>query len=234
MLIHIIFGMIVGAIFILYYLVTKPNSENNDDHQLSKGYKFYLNVIIQNKSQVVKKRVSEKVPHGLFGIGRKIAANVADAVVDDEKFAKKIGNSLTKQIPNKLKEKFGSGITVKTENVFLKDNLVVISVEIAKANIVQIIDMQPNGGKDKSSKLRKMFNLLGKVSKNLETIAESEINKKIAEKIGAKMKSLMAEEIKEKLLREGGVDVLIKARHSSHQAEFFFSLIHKMEAEKSD
>ena len=128
--------MIVGAIFILYYLVTKPNSENNDDHQLSKGYKFYLNVIIQNKSQVVKKRVSEKAPHGLFGIGRKIAANVADAVVDDEKFAKKIGNSLTKQIPNKLKEKFGSGITVKTENVFLKDNLVVISVEIAKANIV--------------------------------------------------------------------------------------------------
>ena len=47
-------------------------------------------LIIQNKSQVVKKRVSEKVPHGLFGIGRKIAANVADAVVDDEKQIKRI------------------------------------------------------------------------------------------------------------------------------------------------
>ena len=75
--------------------------------------------------------------------------------------------------------------------------------------------MQPNGGKDKSSKLRKMFNLLGKVSKNLETIAESEINKKIAEKIGAKMKSLMAEEIKEKLATRRWVDVLINTFKSS-------------------
>ena len=224
MLIHIIFGMLVGAFLVLHYLTTNNNKKSED----TDGYKFYLNVIIQNKSQVVKKRVSEKVPHGIFGFGRKIAANVADSLVTDERFAKKVGTSLKNEIPKKLAEKFGSGINVKTKLVFLKDNLAIVSIRITKANIVKIIGMQPNGGKEKSSKIQKIFDLLGKVSNNLET----QINKKIAEKIGAKMRVLMQDEIKTKLKNEGGVDVLIKSMHSSDQADFFYSLINETKKEK--
>ena len=76
--------------------------------------------------------------------------------------------------------------------------------------------------------------MLGKVSKKLESITESELNKKIADKIGAKLKMLLADEIKLKLRNESGVDVLIEAKHSSHQAEFFYSLVNKIELEKRD
>ena len=146
----------------------------------------------------------------------------------------KIGDSLKDQIPVKLKEKFGDGIKVSTDRVFVKDNLVVVSVQIAKANIIKLLGMQPNGGKRKSSTVQRIFDLLGKVSKKLESITESELNKKIADKIGAKLKMLLADEIKLKLRNESGVDVLIEAKHSSHQAEFFYSLVNKIELEKRD
>ena len=193
-----------------------------------------MNIIIQNKSQVIKKKASERVPYGVFGFGKTIVANVADAVVKDDDFAEKIGDSLKDQIPVKLKEKFGDGIKVSTDRVFVKDNLVVVSVQIAKANIVKLLGMQPDGGKRKSSTIQKIFDLLGKVSKKLESITESELNKKIADKIGAKLKMLLADEIKLKLRNESGVDVLIEAKHSSHQAEFFYSLMNKIELEKRD
>ena len=235
MLIQITFGMILGAVGILFYLATKGDEAGDEDiRQRHRGYKFYLNIIIQNKSQVIRKKASERVPFGVFGLGKTIVANVADAVVKDNDFAKKIGDSLKDQIPVKLKEKFGDGIKVSTDRVFVKDNLVVVSVQIAKANIVKLLGMQPDGGKRKSSTVQRIFDLLGKVSKKLESITESELNKKIADKIGAKLKMLLADEIKLKLRNESGVDVLIEAKHSSHQAEFFYSLMNKIELEKRD
>ena len=235
MLIHITFGMILGAAGILFYLATKGDEADDEDvRQRHRGYKFYLNIIIQNKSQVIKKKASERVPYGVFGFGKKIVANVADAVIKDDDFAEKIGDSLKDQIPVKLKEKFGDGIKVSTDRVFVKDNLVVVSVQIAKANIIKLLGMQPDGGKRKSSTVQRIFDLLGKVSKKLESITESELNKKIADKIGAKLKMLLADEIKLKLRNESGVDVLIEAKHSSHQAEFFYSLMNKIELEKRD
>lgn len=235
MLIHITFGMILGAAGILFYLATKGDEADDEDvRQRHRGYKFYLNIIIQNKSQVIKKKASERVPYGVFGFGKKIVANVADAVIKDDDFAEKIGDSLKDQIPVKLKEKFGDGIKVSTDRVFVKDNLVVVSVQIAKANIIKLLGMQPDGGKRKSSTVQRIFDLLGKVSKKLESITESELNKKIADKIGAKLKMLLADEIKLKLRDESGVDVLIEAKHSSHQAEFFYSLVNKIELEKRD
>ena len=235
MLIYITFGMILGAAGILFYLATKGDEADDEDvRQRHRGYKFYLNIIIQNKSQVIKKKASERVPYGVFGFGKTIVANVADAVIKDDDFAEKIGDSLKDQIPVKLKEKFGDGIKVSTDRVFVKDNLVVVSVQIAKANIVKLLGMQPDGGKRKSSTVQRIFDLLGKVSKKLERITESELNKKIADKIGAKLKMLLADEIKLKLRNESGVDVLIEAKHSSHQAEFFYSLVNKIELEKRD
>ena len=235
MLIQITFGMILGAVGILFYLATKGDEAGDEDiRQRHRGYKFYLNIIIQNKSQVIKKKASERVPYGVFGFGKKIVANVADAVIKDDDFAEKIGDSLKDQIPVKLKEKFGDGIKVSTDRVFVKDNLVVVSVQIAKANIVKLLGMQVDGGKRKGSTIQKIFDLLGKVSKKLESITESELNKKIADKIGAKLKMLLADEIKLKLRDESGVDVLIEAKHSSHQAEFFYSLVNKIELEKRD
>ena len=235
MLIYITFGMILGAAGILFYLATKGDEADDEDvRQRHRGYKFYLNIIIQNKSQVIKKKASERVPYGVFGFGKKIVANVADAVIKDDDFAEKIGDSLKDQIPVKLKEKFGDGIKVSTDRVFVKDNLVVVSVQIAKANIIKLLGMQPDGGKRKSSTVQRIFDLLGKVSKKLESITESELNKKIADKIGAKLKMLLADEIKLKLRNESGVDVLIEAKHSSHQAEFFYSLMNKIELEKRD
>ena len=235
MLIQITFGMILGAVGILFYLATKGDEAGDEDiRQRHRGYKFYLNIIIQNKSQVIRKKASERVPFGVFGLGKTIVANVADAVVKDNDFAKKIGDSLKDQIPVKLKEKFGDGIKVSTDRVFVKDNLVVVSVQIAKANIIKLLGMQPDGGKRKSSTVQRIFDLLGKVSKKLERITESELNRKIADKIGAKMKMLLADEIKLKLRNESGVDVLIEAKHSSHQAEFFYSLMNKIELEKRD
>ena len=235
MLIQITFGMILGAVGILFYLATKGDEAGDEDiRQRHRGYKFYLNIIIQNKSQVIRKKASERVPFGVFGLGKTIVANVADAVVKDNDFAKKIGDSLKDQIPVKLKEKFGDGVKVSTDRVFVKDNLVVVSVQIAKANIVKLLGMQVDGGKRKGSTIQKIFDLLGKVSKKLERITESELNRKIADKIGAKMKMLLADEIKLKLRNESGVDVLIEAKHSSHQAEFFYSLMNKIELEKRD
>ena len=227
--------MILGAVGILFYLATKGDEAGDEDiRQRHRGYKFYLNIIIQNKSQVIRKKASERVPFGVFGLGKTIVANVADAVVKDNDFAKKIGDSLKDQIPVKLKEKFGDGVKVSTDRVFVKDNLVVVSVQIAKANIVKLLGMQVDGGKRKGSTIQKIFDLLGKVSKKLERITESELNRKIADKIGAKMKMLLADEIKLKLRNESGVDVLIEAKHSSHQAEFFYSLMNKIELEKRD
>ena len=235
MLIQITFGMILGAVGILFYLATKGDEAGDEDiRQRHRGYKFYLNIIIQNKSQVIRKKASERVPFGVFGLGKTIVANVADAVVKDNDFAKKIGDSLKDQIPVKLKEKFGDGVKVSTDRVFVKDNLVVVSVQIAKANIVKLLGMQVDGGKRKGSTIQKIFDLLGKVSKKLERMTESELNRKIADKIGAKMKMLLADEIKLKLRNESGVDVLIEAKHSSHQAEFFYSLMNKIELEKRD
>ena len=235
MLIQITFGMILGAAGILLYLATKDDEADDEDtRQRHRGYKFYLNIIIQNKSQVIKRKASERVPYGVFGLGKAIAANVADAVVKDDDFAQKIGDSIKDQIPVKLRQKFGDGVKVISDRVFVKDNLVVVSVQIAKANIIKLLGMQPDGGKRKGSTMRKIFDLLGKVSKKLESITESELNRKIADKIGAKMKLLLADEIKLKLRNEGGIDVLIEAKHSSHQAEFFYSLINKIELEKRD
>lgn len=219
MLLPFVFGLVCGAVGILFHLVSKEKSN-------PKGPVFYLNGILCNKSEIISKKVDEKIGYGLFGLRRKLVKKAAMMKVSDAQISSKIAKSLAANIPQKLKDKFGSAVVPIAKVCFVKGPLFVISVEIASVNIVQLLT-EKKGGEKKVSILKKMFRLLSKFG--LERVAEKAANEQAAQAIELQMTRIMGDQVMEKLEREGGVKTLITAVHEADQAASFFGLIEDLE-----
>ena len=88
---------------------------------------FYLNLLVQNSSEVVAKQVDEKVGKKAFGLMNKAAKFVATSAVSEEKISGKIVDELVSAIPPALDD---NGIQATCQRKWLFKNYIVCQVDV--------------------------------------------------------------------------------------------------------
>lgn len=178
---------------------------------------FYLNIHLLNKEAVVAKGVADKSGLKSGGFFGRAAASAANHLITDEKIIATISKTLIDNITAAVAE---MGISCALEKSFQKGGFVVIKVEVADVDTLEML-LKVKGPKFASSfsALVASLNDIG-----MSSVASTQIDQNIKTKINEGLITKFAEMIPVKLA-EKGVEVECKVCHSADQAEYFFSFL---------
>ena len=216
--IYFLGGIIMGTGATLAFIARSYMIQKRKDLELHKLPKFYLNLTIMNKKEVIGKAIDKKISHGPFGVRRRIVKSIAKSKVSDEDFTRKIVSKLSAGIPKKFLLK---GITAIAKVCFIKGCYGVVEVTIESVDVDKILGSKLD--EKKMSMLNSLFDLLDKVG--IRSSAEFALNTTITQKMQSKMVEIMGGEISKKLRDEGGVDAHVEAKSAADQIAYFFSMV---------
>ena len=139
---------------------------------------------------------------------------VANKVVKDDKFMNKIGNTLSSNIPAKLKEAIG--LTAEVNVMFVWKAMLVMEVRIIAADAVKVIERFESSHQSQS--LRAILNLFQGGMLN------ASLNHQLALIIGDNLQERLGPVIQEKM-DDRGVHVEVVSRTDEEEAEFLLRFL---------
>ena len=214
-------GAFLGVVAVLYVVASRIVGARRANRDAGKLPTFYINLLLTNKKDVIKGKVSEKVGHGIFGLRRKLATNLASKVVSDDRFTLGVAGKLAAGIPEKMAIR---DITAEARVRFVKQNYAVVSCSIAHVDTMKLLNSKLDA--NKISKFNTMMSLLG--SCGMRDSAEFALESQIVQMVEAKLREAMADEIMFKLKNEGGVDSHVELKSEAEQPAFFYSMLEDM------
>jgi bifunctional DNA-binding transcriptional regulator/antitoxin component of YhaV-PrlF toxin-antitoxin module len=199
--------------------VEKIKAAGNVNHteDLSDRVRFFVNIFVLNKSEVVKAQVESKFKN--FRLLGKIAGNIAGRVVTDKAFIEKIAGKFAVLIPEKLREEIG--VTAEVELVFQQDSFMVIAVDILAADARKLIEKK--GGSEKLKVYDSWMHTL-----NLEDYLNKPISDQLVTMVGEKLMEQLPLKIAERMKEAAGLEVEVYTRSEADQSRFFYSALKGM------
>ena len=220
---YFIAGTVLGVVGVLYVVASKIVRARRADKSEGRLPTFYINLVLKNKSEVIKESVKKKIGHGVFGIRQKIAGSIASKIVTDTKFSAKVASKLAKGIPEKMALRH---VDAETTVCFVKDNYAVISCSIVSVDTMKLLGekLDPK----KMSKFNTMLNLLG--SCGLRDSTEFALESQMAIAVEEKLREAMADEIMLKLKNESGLESEVELKSETTQPHYFYNFLANMSA----
>lgn len=200
---------IVSWMFLINKSGKKRRSNDNEDED--KSCRFYINVFVLNKREVIKEKVKSKF--GSFKYLGNAVAMVAGKLVTDEKFSKILYEKMSVIIPEKLREELGVDSSVELE--YSNKSYFVVSVDIKAADARFLVKMK--GGEQH---LKVYDNLVTHLFGNM---VHQRLSDQLVGIIGEKLIEKIPERVIERMKDGGGVDVEAVAKSESEQARYFFT-----------
>ena len=191
----------------------RSNNDNNDDEGEDKSCRFYMNVFVLNKQDVIKEKVKSKFGNFKY-LGSAVAA-VAGRVVTDERFTNALYEKMSCIIPERLREELGVESSVDLE--YSIKSYFVISVDIKTADARVLV--KKRGGE----KHLKIYDRL--ISSLFGHIMQQSLSDQLVGIIGDKLVERLPEKLTERLKDGGGVDVEAVAKSEAEQARYFFTAV---------
>eukprot|EP00808_Paulinella_micropora_P004412 g48690.t1 len=185
---------------------------------------FYLNLLVLNKDEAVKRAVEKKTGSGPFGYGvvGKLGSAVANRLMTEDKMTAEIAKKLVDRIPAKTKD---MGITLEVQTRFQKGCYLVL-----RARVVQI-DPDVLIPKAKGEEFHAKFKTLLEALTFLGVQdAGARIEEKISQKVHDGLMTKICEILPEKLEQEAHVKVEVTAKDDAEQAGFFYDFLESLEA----
>ena len=138
----------IGAAFSVYafMMLNKYNKKKKKDIQRKQigsdnvnedSVKFYINIFLMNKSEMVRSKVESKLKN--FRLLGAALGSLANKLITDKKLIDKIGAKLVVMIPEKLKEEIGA--VSQVEVVYQEDSYFCVSIDILSADARKLIGM---------------------------------------------------------------------------------------------
>ncbi len=189
----------------------KRGTNNNDEKDIS--CRFYINVFVLNKQEVIKEKVKSKFRNFKY-LGNALAA-VAGRMVTDEKFSNVLYDKLCVIIPEKLREELGVESSVELE--YSNKSYFVISVDIKAADARFLVQ------KKGSEKYLRIYDNM--ISSLFGDILEQRLSDQLVGIIGEKLVEKIPEKIIERMKDGAGIDVEAVAKSEGEQARYFFAVI---------
>mmetsp|Transcript_9679 Transcript_9679/g.10401 ORF Transcript_9679/g.10401 Transcript_9679/m.10401 type:complete len:215 (-) Transcript_9679:165-809(-) len=178
---------------------------------------IYLNILLLNKDELVGNKITEKTGKGFFG---RAAAYTANKLITDEKI---IGNLAQGLIDGVQKAITDLGIHAEISIKFKQGSLVVIRIQIAEIDTMQLILTA------KGPEFASHFNTLlsSTTALGMGDMVNERVHENIYGSIGEGMIQKFNELIPQKM-SEKGVNVDCQACSANDQAEVFFDLFEKL------
>eukprot|EP00457_Paulinella_chromatophora_P010263 gb/GEZN01010358.1/.p1 GENE.gb/GEZN01010358.1/~~gb/GEZN01010358.1/.p1 ORF type:complete len:215 (+),score=52.07 gb/GEZN01010358.1/:31-645(+) len=185
---------------------------------------FYLNLVVLNKDETVKKAVEKKTGTGPFGFGvtGMLGGAIAQRLVGDDQVTAEIAKKLVQQIPAKTKD---MGITLDVKTRFQKGSYLVLRARVLHVDQQKLI-LSAKGQEfaDKFTVLLETLEFLGVAQ------AKDKIEEKVYQKVHDALFVKLGEILPVKLAEEGNVKVVITIKSDQEQAEFFYDFLESLEA----
>lgn len=207
---------------------TETKAENGDleekpaeERLKSEPAALYLNLVILNTKEIVKKNVSERLPRRAGPVMRRVAMRAAKARITDETLARRIGMVLSERMPIKLNER---GIESEAYLQYVGGPLVVVKLVVSSVDSMMLLDSNaPNaaGMARTAVSAANFFGLGGTVQNKLNVKMKASVE----ETIRTTLPDILTAKLQEKGLR---ADAFL--RSAKDQAELFFQLISTLNA----
>lgn len=224
----LVFGMIIGFVACLYFIVSKKKKNTgNNSGAIIAGQSVYLNLTILDKTNAVTAGVTDKL-HSKMGHGflrDKIATKigkVAGSRIPDSVIAKMMCGKMVEKMPRKMVE---MGLTATAKKVYGKGSFFVIKLTLLQADLQKILTKV--AGETKASKFDEMMALLG------GQVAKDTLGLTVLPMIASKLQDKLPEKMQE-IFEEKQLNAEVVVRTQEEQAAFFFDLMHQEDDEEDD
>lgn len=178
--------------------------------------KFYLNVVIKNKKEVVRSQARER-----SRVAGKILGKIANHFLTDDAFSEKLAGNLEKSMPKRLQDELGVTATVAKQ--FQRGNFLVLLVSIEQ------IDMRKMIASKSSEKMLKRFDKFMQFLSHLPSWVMMDLQNLVLLQVGNGLVQKMPENMTRQLRDAGGVEVEVESRRPEEEAELFFTAMKQME-----
>jgi len=227
---------------------SQSKKEKEKDSTADRGPVIYLNVIILNKEEVVKREVEKKLK-GPMKVFRGAGTHLANKAFTNTKFSEKIGGALSENIPAKLEEK--ANIKAKCECVYTEDALCVLALQILADDINLRAFVEHKVSERALNFIDHAMDILGVVRDmsrfyrwnddfiliqlGAKEASEEFLKESLCDKIQQKLQSDLPQDLEKKLGEKKGVKVKVVALPEELQASWFFGQLKFMaEARKQE
>lgn len=95
--------------------------------------RFYMNVILFNKKEVVQAKVQAKIRNSVLS---KMASSIANNVISDEKVINSLAEQLIEKVESTVME---MGMQVELKKTFQRDNFVVLHVKVLEIDTLTLL-----------------------------------------------------------------------------------------------
>ncbi|CAB9497047.1 expressed unknown protein [Seminavis robusta] len=184
---------------------------------------LFLNIIVLDGTQGVKKAVKEKIdktnmPQPIKDAAKKIGAKAASKLATPTTIATKMSQEMPKKMPLEMAEK---GMTVTAEAVFQEGPYVVIQLQVQKLNSVLMAEVKALEDKetDWTWLIRLLTWFLSLLGATHQKTLEEEYLPRIVQ---AKMEPMMNEMLKVRLEEEMKMEATTQVLGEEKQARYFF------------
>eukprot|EP00913_Durusdinium_trenchii_P010173 g9538.t2 len=172
--------------------------------------KFYLNIVIKNKQEVV---VTKAVERNRFT--GKLLGKIANKLVSEDMFSEKVAANVEQNIPQRLLNEGGITATAKTQ--FHRGNFFVVLVSVEKIDLRKMLISRLD------EKQMKRFDQVMHYIEVLPRWVKTDLESLILMQVGKGLLDRMPESMTRQLRDMGGLDV--------EEAEFFFAVMKQMDEE---
>mmetsp|Transcript_142869 Transcript_142869/g.249188 ORF Transcript_142869/g.249188 Transcript_142869/m.249188 type:complete len:212 (-) Transcript_142869:622-1257(-) len=186
---------------------------------------FYLNIIIENKEEVLHKQVDSALGGLDTGLFKGLGGNIANKLVSDDDFADGIADILAVYLPEMLVE---SGITLRLEKRYAIGSLVVLLVIVDDADVKKMAKLAEAEGHswsancmDGCADLARKIGCNRALSASAASIVESSLQTRIQQILATGY------------FQERGVKAKTQILQEKDQASFFFNALAKMKVQGS-
>lgn len=195
---YFVFGIIVTISVLVFVRQNKKST--------SKAFKFYLNMNILNKNEVLNKTVQSKLSHR--PVLSFIASRLATTMVTDEKFSDRLISRMKEKIPGQLLDR---GMVVELNAVFKKGSYVCFELCVLSVDVKKLITNKKE--LQYADIFQSYMNLFGY---NIE----KSIDQLLVPVIGEKIKAQLPIILKEKMFEGAGLEVETETCSPAEQTEF--------------
>lgn len=180
--------------------------------------KFYLNIVIKNKQEVV---VTKAVERNRFT--GKLLGKIANKLVSEDMFSEKVAANVEQNIPQRLLNEGGITATAKTQ--FHRGNFFVVLVSVEKIDLRKMLISRLD------EKQMKRFDQVMHYIEVLPRWVKTDLESLILMQVGKGLLDRMPESMTRQLRDMGGLDVEVESKLPSEEAEFFFAVMKQMDEE---
>mmetsp|Transcript_102456 Transcript_102456/g.330555 ORF Transcript_102456/g.330555 Transcript_102456/m.330555 type:complete len:326 (-) Transcript_102456:407-1384(-) len=181
---------------------------------------FYLNIVVKNKQDVIRMQLKERRPHigGLLG-------KLANSLVSDDRFSKKIAVKLEEMIPARMSAR--AGVTATAAKQFQRGNLIVMLVTVEHVDVRRMVQLKR--GEAKVGWVDFLMTLLTLMPLCLRVDLEHVLLAQVARGLLQRLPEEMTRQMQE----VGGMEVEVEAKSKAEEAEFLFAAMKLLDEEGS-